>query len=105
MKCEKRESKFTYLSFKPCIESLFNYITLTITEESREEKVKEFECKRISEVYSLEEITIIENIQLDDINQGEIGNCYFMAAMSGMATHYPNLLKDIFLTKEPDRNG
>ena len=58
----------------------------------------EIEWKRLSEIYP--DNTLIEdNIDLEDIRQGKIGNCYFLSSLAAM-TDYPNLLAQVFKTKK-----
>ena len=40
----------------------------------------------------------------DDANQGPLGNCYFVSAMSSIA-EYPELIKNAFLTQEKNEAG
>ncbi len=39
-----------------------------------------------------------------DIIQGNLGNCYFLSALSALA-EYSNRVQDIFLTKEINDSG
>jgi calpain-15 len=39
-----------------------------------------------------------------DINQGELGNCYFLAVLSAMA-EVPERIFARFITKEPNKAG
>ena len=42
--------------------------------------------------------------KIEDINQGMIGNCYFLSALS-VFTQYPNLIRRIFKTEEINEFG
>jgi hypothetical protein len=59
------------------------------------EKWRELEWKRASE-FMEEGYTIFdEHPKIEDINQGAIGNCYFLSALTAL-TQYPNLIRRIF---------
>ena len=60
--------------------------------------VNEIEWKRLSEIY-VDNVLFEDNIDLEDIRQGKIGNCYFLSSIAAM-TEYPNLISQIFKTKE-----
>lgn len=57
----------------------------------------EISWKRLSEIYP-ENFLFEDNIDLDDIRQGKIGNCYFLSSIAAM-TEYPNLISQLFKTK------
>jgi calpain-15 len=44
------------------------------------------------------------NIKPENIKQGSIGNCYFITAISSLAS-LPNILEDVFITKETNEAG
>ena len=44
------------------------------------------------------------DIEFDDIRQGSIGNCYFMASISAL-TETPNIIAEIFRSHEVNPNG
>lgn len=47
---------------------------------------------------------LFEKFEVEDINQGEIGDCYFLSAISAMA-EYEDRFKEIFITKKKTENG
>ena len=42
--------------------------------------------------------------KIEDINQGSIGNCYFLSALAALA-QYPNMIRRIFKTEEVNEFG
>ena len=60
--------------------------------------LKEIEWKRISDVYP-NAIIYDENINLEDIKQGNISLCYFLSSLASLIK-YPKFLSQIFLTKK-----
>lgn len=49
-------------------------------------------------------IKIYDEIHSNDIHQGGLGDCYFLAAISSIA-EYPQRLERLFLTKDYNKNG
>ena len=58
----------------------------------------EIEWKRISEVYP-NAVIYEENLNIEDINQGKIGLCYFLSSLAALIK-YQKFLSQIFLTKK-----
>ena len=42
--------------------------------------------------------------KIEDINQGSLGNCYFLSALAALA-QYPNMIRRIFKTEEVNEFG
>ena len=62
-----------------------------------------FKGKRASEIFN--PIYIFEDgIEPNDINQGQLGDCYFLAALSSLA-EFPERVKAMFVTKEINKAG
>ena len=63
----------------------------------------EIEWKRASEIFP--SYQLFENkIDIEDIIQGKIGNCYFLSSLAALC-EFPTLISQIFLSKEiPDNN-
>jgi len=59
--------------------------------------------KRASEIYSQVDV-FHDGISPNDINQGELGNCYFLAVLSAMA-EVPERVFSRFITKTPNKAG
>lgn len=62
----------------------------------------ETEWKRISEIFGQYEL-FVGKIEMDDIKQGSLGNCYFLSALAALA-QYPVLISNLFRT-EKNRGG
>jgi len=63
------------------------------------------EWRRASEIFESGKFSIFEGkIEFDDIKQGNVGNCYFMAALSAM-TEFPQLICQIFKSFSIQSNG
>ena len=45
-----------------------------------------------------------ERIEMSDIEQGQLGNCGFGASLCAL-TKYPNLIKQLFLTRHVSQIG
>ena len=58
----------------------------------------EIEWKRIIDIFP-EAVIYEENLNLEDINQGKIGLCYFLSSLASLIK-YQKLLSQIFLTKK-----
>jgi len=63
----------------------------------------DIEWKRASEIFS-KYLIFDDTIAFDDVKQGSLGNCYFLSAIAAM-TEFPNLIYQIFRTKEVNTEG
>jgi len=70
---------------------------------NRRNQMQAFEFKRSSEYFG-EDALVYDNVASGDIIQGQLGDCYFLAAISAIAEH-PDRLKRLFLTKTNEGNG
>ena len=68
------------------------------------DKWNEYVWKRPKDVYGEGEFTLFNQINVDDIKQGKLGDCYFLSALSALA-EYPDKIKSIFETKELNNAG
>jgi hypothetical protein len=60
---------------------------------------------RCSDLYKNQKYLLFENkIEKDDINQGILGDCYFLASVAAL-TEYPNLVYQMFRTKTINKEG
>jgi hypothetical protein len=74
-------------------------------EYSQRIKSDEIEWKRCSEIFKNQKYLLFEGkIELNDINQGSLGDCYFLASVAAL-TKYPNLIYNMFKTKEINKEG
>lgn len=73
-------------------------------EENRKDiDTENTEWKRVSEV--IPDFLLFEDeIEFNDIKQGNLGNCYFLSALATLSD-YPNLIYKIFKTKEESPIG
>ena len=67
--------------------------------ESRHNEWSQFIWKRPQDVYGEGNFCLYETPGPNDIKQGQLGNCYFLASLSAIA-EYPERIEKIFLTKE-----
>lgn len=74
-----------------------------VTEEEKD-SLKSFKWKRAREIFRKDNFTLYEKIEVDDINQGQIGNCYFLSALSSLA-EFDNRYDNIFINKVKSENG
>ena len=70
---------------------------------NRRNQMTAFEFKRSSEYFG-EDALVYDTMAPGDIIQGQLGDCYFLAAISSIAEH-PDRLKRLFLTKTNENNG
>ena len=61
--------------------------------------------ERASNIFKDSKYLLFEDkIEPNDVNQGTIGDCYYVSSVAAMAK-YPNLIYNIFLTKELNTEG
>ena len=61
--------------------------------------------KRASEIYQGQNPQIFaDGIEPNDINQGSLGDCYFLAVLSSLA-EFPHRISDMFVTKDLNAAG
>jgi len=59
---------------------------------------------RVRDIFKHNDFTLFEKFDIEDINQGEIGNCYFLSTISAIA-EYGDRYKEIFISKNKSENG
>jgi hypothetical protein len=103
-------SYFSYTDnfFPPSDDSLFSknngcYIDQIDGEEHAKEIPLDIEWKRANKIFT-KYLVFDEKIELDDIKQGNLGNCYFLSAIAAL-TEFPELIYELFRTKEVQENG
>ena len=90
---------FTDSDFPPELSSLAN-------KDDKPDKISKMnntQWKRASEIYPKQEV-FIDGIEPNDINQGALGNCYFLAVLSAMA-EFPDRVQACFHTKTVNDAG
>ncbi len=55
--------------------------------------------RRVTEYYNHRSLKVFDNIHPNDIKQGQLGDCYFLSAVSALA-EFPHRVRDLFITKE-----
>lgn len=101
--------------FPPNNNSIFgldnNDEPLDKNDDRRAEAVKDFqidaediEWLRPSQIFGPDYAIFEGNIEFDDVRQGSIGNCYFMASISAL-TEVPQIIAEIFRMHEVSENG
>lgn len=66
-------------------------------------KFEDLEWKRASEIYA-NPCIFKDGIDPNDVNQGALGDCYFLAALSSLA-EFPKRVKKLFVTQTVNRAG
>ena len=98
--------KFTDKLFPPNMHSLtyisdFNKETV---ESSEINQFKNITWKRISDIFKNNKYDLFNTLDVDDIKQGIIGNCYFLCVLSSFAKR-PEIYDKIFIDKKIKDNG
>ena len=104
--------KFTDPLFPPNLNSLIskdendNYIDIKEgPTNSKKIDTINTSWRRCSEIFKNQKYLIFENkIKIEDINQGKLGDCYFLATLASL-TNYPNLIYKMFKTKKINEEG
>ena len=65
--------------------------------------MKDYSWKRLSDIYQDCKV-FSAGITPNDINQGALGNCYYLSVLSAMA-EFPERIEACFHTKEPNSAG
>ena len=64
----------------------------------------DFSWKRPHEMWGEGNFVLYDQIDMNDIQQGELGDCYFLSCLSALAEN-PDRIKAIFITKEVNDAG
>ena len=107
-----RGQKFTDPLFPPNINSLLSknekgeFLDLKHGPKMEKRiKIEEIDWMRASEIFKNQKYSLFENqIQLSEISQGSLGDCYFLASIASL-TQYPKLIYQIFKTKNINNEG
>ena len=98
--------KFTDKLFPPNMHSL-TYISDFNKETVESSEIIQFNnitWKRISEIFKNNKYDLFNTLDVDDIKQGIIGNCYFLCVLSSFAKR-PEIYDKIFIDKKIKDNG
>ena len=102
----KNNEKFVDQLFPPNMNSL-TYISdynKKFVESSEIIQFKNISWKRISEIFTENKYDLFNTLDVDDIKQGIIGNCYFLCVLSSFAKR-PEIYEKIFIDKKIKENG
>ena len=70
----------------------------------KEIKENEIEFIRASEIFKDKYKLFSEKIDLEDVIQGNLGDCYFLSSVANICK-FPGLIKGLFKTKEVNKDG
>lgn len=87
---------FTDNDFPPTLASLFRTQDGPL-KEGQEEYFKSLQWRRAPKIFKNAKL-FSAKIDHKNIEQGRLGNCYFVAALASLAS-IPNALENVFLTK------
>ena len=110
----KLDKVFTDPLFPPIDNSLFgldssgnpidNEVHKENAEEIKELKEKNIGFFRAKDILGNDYSLFSEEIEINDIIQGSIGDCYFMTAVANLSK-YPNKVKQMFKQSEKNEKG
>ena len=86
--------------FPPQVKSLFDPV---VDKEADAGKFSSYDWKRASDCYANPAV-ISDGITVSDINQGALGDCYFLAVLSAMA-EFPDRIQALIETKTVNAAG
>lgn len=90
---------FNDLEFPPNEKSILGFKNTP----SYEGRIENLSWRRSNEYFS-ENAVVSDSMSPSDIYQGQLGDCYFLAAISALAEH-PKRIQRLFLTKKNHGNG
>ena len=101
---------FTDEIFPPNFQSLMgvdkqgNLIDQYLEQQDIDEiKHEKIEWKRAADIFP-SGFKVFDKVEIEDIKQGGLGNCYFLSAIAALA-EFPCIIKHIFKTRETNPNG
>ena len=100
------DEKFTDILFPPNTYSL-EYISDYNKDFVDINEIKQFKnitWKRVSEIFQDNKYDLFNTLDVDDVKQGIIGNCYFLCVLSSFAKR-PEIYNKIFIDKKINSNG
>jgi Calpain family cysteine protease len=98
---ESTGTVYTDPKFKPEFSSIAGFGDLHGYPENYLRNIK---WKRPDEIFGQTYCIFDEDIEPNDIQQGILGNCYFLAAIAAIA-EFPNRIKRLFLSRNVTRTG
>ncbi len=61
--------------------------------------IESIEFKRADEIFGKDWEIFKGKLEVDDIKQGKLGNCYFLSAVAALVSKNPNLIYQLFRTR------
>ena len=98
--------KFTDTFFPPSTYSL-EYISdynKNFVDLNEIQQFKNITWKRVSDIFQNNKYDLFNTLDVDDVKQGIIGNCYFLCVLSSFAKR-PEIYDKIFIDKKINQNG
>ena len=94
-----KEALWTDLEFPPVLSSLYDQNDKT----QDADKYNEYTWRRVSEIYDNPQL-FVDGFDPGDINQGELGDCYFLAVLSTLCSDSNDIL-NLLVSKEINAAG
>ncbi len=91
--------EFTDKQFPPKGTSLFSQTRVKFDKAKKDKWKNRVKWRRIQDIYDVSDIEIVKDVGSQDVEQGDIGDCYFMSTISSLAFQQPYLIKKMFITK------
>ena len=107
------QEKFTDSQFPPNFDSIFSSKqTKFVWNKSKyhcKQTKKQYKAEvgwiRLSELFGLNDMTLIEDVSPKDVQQGALGDCYLMSMLGTTANRWPEQIEGLFTTKKANSNG
>lgn len=97
----QRDELFEDPNFPADVSSLLD---ATMMHPPSHKKWATYEWRRPSEVYGHGNYHVYKEIDVNDIKQGNCGDCYYLSCLSSIA-EYPERIKKIFINEEVNKQG
>ena len=68
------------------------------------EELKTFKWLRAKDLFRNGRFSLYDDLSMDDVSQGSLGNCYFLSVLSELANR-PDIYDKIFITKSASKNN
>ena len=84
------------------IDSTFPQTVQSLVHSSQMDEYGEFASytwKRSNQIFNGKKFEVFDGIDINDIEQGDLGDCYFLCSISAVA-EFPNRIMELFATRE-----